>query len=93
MTDFLYKPEDVDSELRPIFEQLCKEFGTTCQVWRRVEDFGRRISAGVVDNSTMAAAIILLRTSTRTLKTELIQREVDQIQKHFASGTGGNLTL
>jgi len=41
----------------------------------------------------MAAATILLRTSTRTLKTELIQREVDQIQKHLTSGAEKDLTL
>ena len=93
MTDFLYKPDDVDKELQPIFEQLQNELGTTCQIWRRVEDFGRRISAGVVDESTKSGVTILLRTSTRTLKNELNNSELEKIKKHLKSGDENDLGL
>ena len=93
MTDFLYKSEDVDQELQPIFEQLCNEFGATCQIWRRVEDFGRQISAVVINKSTMTAVTILLRTSTRTLKKVLDKSELEKIQKHITSGAEKDLTL
>lgn len=93
MTDFLYKADDVDQELQPIFEQLCNEFGTTCQIWRRVEDFGRRIIAGVVNESTKSAVTILLRTSTRTIKNELNSSELEKIQIHLDSGDEKDLEL
>lgn len=93
MYEAIYKSEDVAPEFRPIFEQLCTEFGTTCQIWRRVEDFGRWLSAGVLNTPTQTAAIIALRRGTRTRNTPLSQLDIQRIREHFASGAQEDLTL
>jgi hypothetical protein len=48
--DYLYDPSKVTPELRPLFAYLQAELGTDYEIWVRVEDFERRISAGVVNH-------------------------------------------
>lgn len=60
MLDRQYNPAHVDAEFRPIFAQLCDEFGKE-RVWSRVENFGQWVSAGVVDQSTGTTATVRLR--------------------------------
>jgi hypothetical protein len=92
MNDTLYKPEDVDAESRPIFEQLRAEFGATYQIWRRVEDFGRLVTAAVLDPSTENAAKISIRRGTRT-RALLSSSEIKKIRKHLMSGAKEDLVL
>jgi hypothetical protein len=92
MTDTLYKREEVDPESRPIFEQLRAEFGATYQVWRRVEDFGRLVSAGVVNPSTQTAAKITLRHGTQ-YRAPLSSAEAQKIREHLMSGVKQDLVL
>lgn len=86
MVDYLYKSEEVDDDVRPIFNQLVREFGGQYQIWRRVEDFGRRLSAGILDPSSLNAATITLRsTKTKKRKELLGGSELQQIREHLSS--------
>ncbi len=91
MDQDISKMEDVPSEERLIFEQLFSEFGTMYQKFRRVEEFGGWISAGV--GTTQTAVIISLRRGTKTRTTPLSQSEIQRICEHFASGLPENLVL
>lgn len=93
MPDAIYKSEDVAPEFQPIFEQLRTEFGATYQIWRRVEDFDRWLSAGVLNPSTRVAATIALRKGTRKRTTPLSPSEIQRIREHFASGDQEDLAL
>ena len=88
----LYKPEDVDSESRPIFEQLRAEFGSVYQVWRRAEDLGRLVSAAVLEPSMQTAAIITIRHGIQT-RALLSSSEIQRIRKHLKSGAKKDLVL
>lgn len=92
MNDSLYKPEDVDAESKPIFEQLRAEFEGTYQIWRRVEDFGRLVGAGVLDPSTQSAAQIPIRRGTQT-RALLSSSEIQRIRRHLRSGAKKDLVL
>ena len=92
MTEILYKPEDADSESRPIFEQLRAEFGAMYQVRRGVEDFGRLVTAAVLDPLTQAAAKITIRHGTQT-RALLSSSEIQGIRKHLGSGARKDLVL
>lgn len=92
MTDTLYKSEEGDSESRPIFEQLRAEFGATYQVWRRAEDFGRFVSAGVVNPSTQTAAKITILRGTQC-RDPLSSAEIQRIREHLMSGVKQDLVL
>lgn len=93
MDQDISKVEDVALEERLIFEQLFTEFGATCKIFRRVEDFGRWISAGVANTLTPTAAIIDLRKGIRTRNTQLSRSEIQRICEHLASGLPKNLVL
>ncbi len=93
MYDAIYKSEDVDPEFQPIFEQLCTEFASKYQIWRRVEDFGRWLSAGVLNPSTRVAATIALRKETRRRTTLLSPTEIQRIREHLTSDAREDLTL
>ena len=88
----LYKPEDADSESRPIFEQLRVEFGAMYQVWRRVEDLGRFVSAAVLNPSTQTAVKITIRHGIQT-RPLLNSSEIQRIRKHLESGASKDLIL
>jgi hypothetical protein len=92
MYDTLYKPEDVDAESKPIFEQLLTEFGGKYQVWRRVEDFGRLETAAVLDPSTQVAARITIRHGTPA-RPLLNSAEIQKIHKHLKSRAKKDLIL
>lgn len=93
MSESIYKSEEVEPEFQPIFEQLCTEFGGTCQIWRRVEDFGRWLSAGVLNPSTRVAATITLQKGLRKRTTLLSPSEIQRIREHLASGAKEDLAL
>lgn len=93
MVDDIYRPDNVDSDLRPIFEQLSSVFGQECEIWRRVEDFGRQKSAGIVNRSSRAAAIVALSTGIHRRAEPLSAAELARIHEHFASGSTEDLRL
>lgn len=93
MFDSLYRPEEVDQDLRPIFDQLAQEFGAKYQVWRRVENFGRFVSAAVLSPSSQAAVIIPLRTGLRSRTSLLTPSEIRRIGEHLWSNSTNDLQL
>ena len=93
MSDFVYKPEDVDAGVRPIFEQLRTEFGAVYEVWRRIENFGRWVSAAVVNRSTGTVAIIEIRAGNRLRTTPLDPSETQRIRSHLESNADLDLNL
>lgn len=93
MTDFPYNPEYVSDDIRPIFDQLVKEFGDSHQIWRRIESLGCRLSAGVLNPETNVAVTIKLRTTTWARRNIFSEDEVQQIREHFSSGAKEDLAL
>jgi len=93
MVDSLYRPEEVDQELRPVFEQLAQEFSANYQVWRRVEDFGRFVSAAVLSPSSRVAVIVPLRTGLRSRSSLLTPSEIKKIREHLLSNSTNDLQL
>jgi hypothetical protein len=89
----IYKPEEVDIKSRPIFEQLVAEFPAPYQVWRRVEDFGRRETIAVIDPSTKRGATVTIRNGTLARPGLLNADEIQKIHKHFKSGATKDLAL
>lgn len=84
--DEIYKPENVYPEFRPVFDQLCKEFGPQYEIWRRVEDLGLSLSAAVKNPERNVAVII--RLPKKPPKTQLNAPDLQKIRKHLLSGTG-----
>ena len=76
MVDSLYRAEEVDQDLRPIFDQLAREFSAKYQVWSRVEDFRRLLSVAVLSPSSQVAVIIPLRTGSRSRTSLLTPSEI-----------------
>lgn len=93
MVDYIYQRGEVDDDLRPIFEQLSSEFGKEYEIWRRVEDFGRWKSAGIVNRATPTVVVVALRTSTHSRTKPLCTAELARIREHLVSGTTEDLRL
>jgi len=93
MYDAIYKSEEVPSEFHPIFEQLQREFGSKCEIWRRVENFGRKLFAGVLNPSTEVAVTVLLRDGSRKRASSLSSTEIQRIREHLASTAKDDLVL
>ena len=93
MYDVIYKSEDVDTEFQPIFQQLCTEFAGKYEIWRRVENFGRWLSAGVLNPSTQVAAIISLQKGNQRRTKLLSLQEIQRIREHLGSDAHEDLAL
>lgn len=84
--DARYRREDVEAEVRLVFEQLVAEFGPACEVWTRVENFGLWVSAGVVDPARRSHAEVEVRRGRRARTALLGPREIGQIREHLSTG-------
>lgn len=93
MTDYIYKPEDVDETTRSIFDQLTHAFGDNYEIWRRVDDFGRRIIAAVVHPEGHVNATVEVRRAVGSERAALTTREVEIIRHHLARNGAGDLAL
>lgn len=83
--DVRYRPEDVDAEVRPVFEQLVAEF-REYQVWARVDNFGLSVSAGVVNQARRAFVVVEMKRYTKTRTARLTPAELDRIRGRLAAG-------
>lgn len=93
MLEAIYKSGEVAPEFQPIFAQLSEEFSGKYEIWRRVEDFGRCLSAAVLNPSTQVAAAIGLKKGTIKRTTLLSPSEILKIREHLASGLHEDLSL
>jgi len=84
--DIRYRPEDVEPEVRPIFEQLVAEFGPEYDVWAQVDNFGLWVSAGVVSQARRAFAVVEMKRYIRTRTALLTPSELARIRDHLAAG-------
>ena len=84
--DARYRREDVEAEVRPVFDQLVAEFGPACEVWTRVENFGLWLSAGVVDPARRSHAEVEVRRGRSTRTALLGTREIGRIREHLSAG-------
>jgi hypothetical protein len=84
--DVPYNPDDVDADLRPIFEQLNAAFGREYRIWRRTEDFGRWQSAGVVNPARRTVAVVALQTGARRRTKLLSAAELARIRNQLVGG-------
>jgi len=89
----IYNPKDVDTKSRALFEQLVAEFPPPYQVWRRVEDFGRREIAAVIDPLTKMGVTVTMRHGTLARPHLLNAAEIQKIRKHFKSHATKDLVL
>jgi hypothetical protein len=91
--DYPYGRSNVDSEFHPIFERLEAEFGEGYKIYVRVEDFGRRISAGIVNTSNLVAATIPLKQGLKNIRVEVTSGEIEKIRAHLTSNEADDLAL
>jgi hypothetical protein len=91
--DYRYDPSKVTPELRPFFASLQAELGADYQIWVRVEDFERRISAGVVNPSRKLAARIPLQQGLVSLRTALTSADIAAIRRHLTSNATEDLVI
>jgi hypothetical protein len=90
---YLYAPGKVTPELRPLFAFLQAELGADYQIWVHVEDFERRISAGVVNPSRNLAVRILLKQGLVTLHNALTSADIANIRRHLTSNATEDLVI
>lgn len=93
MADFPYDRSNEAPELLPIFEHLKAEFGEEYEIWVRVEDFGRRISAGIVNPSNSVAATILLKHGLTNKRMAITAAEIEKIRGYLTSNERDDLAL
>ncbi len=93
MVDAIYEHDEVDLELRPIFEQLAHEFGAGYQVWSRTSNMGRFVSAAVLLSSSRVAVIIALRNESRHRTSPLTATEIQYIRDYLSSNATVDLEL
>ncbi len=84
--DIRYRPEDVEPEAQPIFEQVVAEFGPEYDVWARKDNFGLWVSAGVVNQARRAFVVVEVRRGARTRTAPLSPSELGRIRDHLAAG-------
>lgn len=92
MTDIAYRQTKVPDLLVPIFESLCVEF-PEYETWVRLEDFGRWLSAGVVNRDTGVAVTIPLKRGGRIRAVSLQLEEISKIRQHLAANQPDDLQL
>jgi hypothetical protein len=91
--DYPYDPSKVTPELRPLFAYLQAELGAEYEIWVRVEDFERRISAGVVNPSLQLAARIPLQQGLVPLRNALTSADIAAIRQHLTSNATKDLVI
>ncbi len=90
---YLYAPGKVTPELRPLFAFLQAELGADYEIWVHVDDFKRRISAGVVNPSRKLAVRIPLQQGLITLRTALTSADIAAIRHHLTSNATKDLVI
>jgi hypothetical protein len=85
MNEHLYRVENVREVLHPFFEQLDQEFGKKYEIWVQEHNFGRSISAGVVNRNTGNAVTIKIQDNAHVRSYPLQQSEIEKIHDHLAS--------
>jgi hypothetical protein len=88
-----YEPKNVAGELRPVFDQLQKELGGEFEIWVRIEDFGRRVTAGILNKSKSIAATVPIAIGRRRIRTTLTASDIDRIRSHLTSDAASDLAL
>ncbi len=88
MIDQRYSPREPGSvlpELEPMFAQLWNELAPEFEMWSRIEDFGRRVTAGILKNSI--AVTLVLKKGGRARATPISNDEIAKIRTHLRSAT------
>lgn len=96
MVDKLYNPATLDGEeiqYRQSFEQLVNEFGANYQIWVRKEDFGRMLSAGIVNRNSLVAVKIYLKYGITPISNPLNPNVIKRAKNHFKSSASEDLVL
>jgi ABC-type phosphate/phosphonate transport system substrate-binding protein len=91
--DSRYEPKNVPTELRPVFDQLQKELGRQFEIWVRIEDFGRRVTAGILNKSKSIAVTVPIAIGSRHIRTTLTAPDIDRIRSHLTSNATSDLAL
>ena len=94
MVDNLYEPTNVAPEWRPLFDQLQIEFAAEkYEIWVRVEDWGRNVSAGIVNRPKLIAVVVPLRKGIRYIPSTLDSSEIERIRNHLISDATEDLLI
>jgi hypothetical protein len=84
--DVPYRPEDVEVELRLIFEQLREEFGAEYEIWRRVDNFGLWLDAGVLNPARRAVAGVQVMRGRKKRTEPLNAAQLSRIRDYLSAG-------
>lgn len=94
MSCSLYKKSDeVDPNLRPIFEYAKNKFFDKYEIWRCVEDFGRYECMGIKNTKTNVVAKVKLLGGSKILRDKLSEEDIVKIIDHFSSDSKNDLEL
>ena len=91
--DAPYRPEDVDPEVRPVFEQLRMEFEAEYEVRTRVDNFGRWLDAGIVNRARRVVAEVEVMRGRRTRTAPLSASQLRRIRGYLSAGGAGPLRI
>lgn len=92
MFDRPYDKASVPSRQRAIFEQLVSAF-PEFEVWQRHQDYGRWLSAGVVNRSVGIAVTVPLIRGGRSRDDLLSSDELQAIREHLTGASEQDLEL
>ncbi len=91
--DYRYEPTKVDPAFSPLFEHLQAEFGADYQMWGRVEDDERWISAGVVNPTKHLAVLLPLKRGRLTGRKDLATADRAKMRGHLTSNATQDVVL
>jgi hypothetical protein len=91
--DFRYDPSLVAPEFRAFFAALHAALGADYEIWVRVEDFGRKIEAAVVNRSTKIAVRLRVQQGLQTIRSVLAPADITTIRRHLTSNATEDLVL
>ena len=92
MFERLYSEENVPLVLRPIFKQLTSTY-PKYEIWERWKNYGRILSAGVVNRTTGVAATIPLIHRAGTRIRPVSTDEVFKISARLSTAGADDITL
>jgi len=72
---------------------LFAEFATQYEIWKRVENFGLWVSAGVINRATRGVATVRVKTGTKVRDELLTHSDIKRIRDHLILEDAPDLEL
>jgi hypothetical protein len=96
MVDKRYSPTDMlidEAAFQSLFNQLYAQFGDRYEIYVRNTDFGRSISAGIVNRQTGIAVTICLKSGGVDVSNPIDPIVVQKVEHHLDSAATQDLPI